>query len=461
MQISASKLGPLENPQWSPKNLNVIAGPNGSGKTYLAHAIYLLLKGLSRSIRLSEKQISPVLEDLAQLLVDDHIVELGGQELIELVKELIERRASASTRQLESFLNAGDGEAQLGLQLTLDESTVEESLFKMHRRIGVQVKARSGDFNCNLEVDSSKRSATFTISRVENSTNDESENRLSAPDTRTISQNIKFLLEMAFSRSNPVPYILSAERTGISLFQQDIDFGRSRMVEEFRIEGEQALDGVDRSIWSPAIEDNFNTFRSLNRWRKSNSFLAAHHPEVLELFDRMVSGRFVEIDGAFKFAPEGAEGPIPMTSTSSTVRALFELGEFLRYRAQKGQWLIIDEPELNLHPQNQVLMGRLLAALSNAGLKILVTTHSDYIVRELSILVMLSQKDQSALPTGYIHDFVLSPEDVRVDYTEFEGDLQRSKLRSVEVTAEDGISTPFFDDAIRQQNDVFEEVMWG
>lgn len=50
---------------------------------------------------------------------------------------------------------------------------------------------------------------------------------------------------------------------------------------------------------------------------------------------------------------------------------------------------------------------------------------------------------------------------MRVEYTEFEGDLQRSKLRSVEVTAEDGIATPFFDDAIRQQNDVFEEVMWG
>ncbi|WP_413442494.1 hypothetical protein [Corynebacterium glutamicum] len=37
-------------------------------------------------------------------------------------------------------------------------------------------------------------------------------------------------------------------------------------------------------------------------------------------------------------------------------------------------------------------MGRLLAALSHAGLKILATTPSDYIVRELSILVILSQK---------------------------------------------------------------------
>ncbi|WP_173673682.1 AAA family ATPase [Corynebacterium glutamicum] len=117
-----------------------------------------------------------------------------------------------------------------------------------------------------------------------------------------------------------------------------------------------------------------------------------HHPEILELFDRMVSGRFVEIDGAFKLAPDGAESHTPMTSTFSTVRVLFESGEFLRHRAQEDQWLIIDEPELNLHPQNQVLMGRLLAALSHEGLKILATTPSDYIVRELSILVILSQK---------------------------------------------------------------------
>lgn len=461
MQISASKLGPLENPQWSPKNLNVIAGPNGSGKTYLAHAIYLMLKGLSRNQRLPTIETSSALNELAQKFVEEKFVNLSGDELVQLVNDQIEKSSLVSTLPLMNFLNNGVQETQYPLKISMDESEIEFALFERDQPNGSKFSLIAWNLPCVLDIFPGDRRATFRPNQSEKSSNESIDRDSAELDVDQISYNIGILLEVAFNRSHPAPYILSAERTGISIFQQDIDFGRSRMVEEFRIQGEHALDGVDRSIWSPAIEDNFNAFRNLNRGRENSSFLVERHPEILELFDRMVSGKFVEIDGAFKFAPDGAEGPIPMTSTSSTVRALFELGEFLRHRAQKGQWLIIDEPELNLHPQNQVLMGRLLAALSNAGLKILVTTHSDYIVRELSILVMLSQKDQSALPTGYIQDFVLSPEDVRVDYTEFEGDLQRSKLRSVEVTAEDGISTPFFDDTIRQQNDVFEEVMWG
>lgn len=461
MQISASKLGPLENPQWSPKNLNVIAGPNGSGKTYLAHAIYLMLKGLSRNSRRSDIGTSSVLNDLAQRLIDNNAVELNKTDLILLVKSLMEQRSLASGLPFMNYLNSSASKDDFPLQISMDESTIETILFKQDREFGSNYSFNGWNLPCVLRISSNNRSAILELSGPATNYEAVDEEHFVEFAVSQVNQNIGVLLEMAFTSANPAPYILSAERTGISLFQQDIDFGRSRMVEEFRIEGEQALDGVDRSIWSPAIEDNFNAFRNLNRGRQNSSFLVEQHPEILALFDRMVSGRFVEIDGAFKFAPDGAEGPIPMTSTSSTVRALFELGEFLRHRAQKGQWLIIDEPELNLHPQNQVLMGRLLAALSNAGLKILVTTHSDYIVRELSILVMLNQKDESALPAGYTPNFVLSPENVRVDYTEFEGDLQRSKLRSVEVTAEDGISTPFFDDAIRQQNDVFEEVMWG
>lgn len=52
--------------------------------------------------------------------------------------------------------------------------------------------------------------------------------------------------------------------------------------------------------------------------------------------------------------------------------------------------LIIDEPELNLHPDNQRKMAGLLARLVNCGVKVLVTTHSDYLIRELNNRVMLN-----------------------------------------------------------------------
>jgi predicted ATPase len=44
---------------------------------------------------------------------------------------------------------------------------------------------------------------------------------------------------------------------------------------------------------------------------------------------------------------------------------------------------MVDEPELNLHPENQRRVARLFARLINLGIKVFITTHSDYIVKEL------------------------------------------------------------------------------
>lgn len=63
-----------------------------------------------------------------------------------------------------------------------------------------------------------------------------------------------------------------------------------------------------------------------------------------------------------------------------------------------NSFLIIDVPELNLHPQNQIRMAELLVRTSNYGVKIIITTHSDYIVKEINNRTMASQvKDQDVL----------------------------------------------------------------
>ncbi|MCL2147619.1 MAG: ATP-binding protein, partial [Synergistaceae bacterium] len=57
---------------------------------------------------------------------------------------------------------------------------------------------------------------------------------------------------------------------------------------------------------------------------------------------------------------------------------------------------MIDEPELNLHPANQRRMARLLARLVNAGVKVFITTHSDYILKEFNTLIMLKRDVKAA-----------------------------------------------------------------
>ncbi len=76
-----------------------------------------------------------------------------------------------------------------------------------------------------------------------------------------------------------------------------------------------------------------------------------------------------------------------MNMVSSMVKELAPLALYLSYSAQAGEWLIIDEPELNLHPEAQVKLTELLAMLVNADLSLLLTTHSPYFVDHLMNLM--------------------------------------------------------------------------
>ncbi|MDJ0549306.1 MAG: AAA family ATPase, partial [Microcystis sp. M49637_WE12] len=52
-----------------------------------------------------------------------------------------------------------------------------------------------------------------------------------------------------------------------------------------------------------------------------------------------------------------------------------------------GDFLVIDEPEMNLHPESQVKLLESLAILVNLGVRILLTTHSPYLMAHLNNIV--------------------------------------------------------------------------
>ncbi len=80
-----------------------------------------------------------------------------------------------------------------------------------------------------------------------------------------------------------------------------------------------------------------------------------------------------------------------MHAASSLVRALAGLDVYLRYWAQPGDLLIIDEPEMNAHPDAQLRIIELLATLVNQGVRVVVTTHSPYVLDHLGTLVEASR----------------------------------------------------------------------
>jgi AAA15 family ATPase/GTPase len=93
---------------------------------------------------------------------------------------------------------------------------------------------------------------------------------------------------------------------------------------------------------------------------------------------------------------KGVALDIPIVS--SMVKELSPIVLYLRYLALEGDWLIIDEPEMNLHPEAQTKLIEVLAMLVNAGIHVLITSHTPYMVDHLVNLVTAARhQDQESV----------------------------------------------------------------
>jgi hypothetical protein len=89
----------------------------------------------------------------------------------------------------------------------------------------------------------------------------------------------------------------------------------------------------------------------------------------------------------FRYHPKEIEEDIRLPRASSMVSELAPLVLLIRGIIRPGDTLIIEEPESHLPPASQVKMAVTLARLVRAGVQVLVTTHSDWLLQEIGHLM--------------------------------------------------------------------------
>ena len=273
-------------------------------------------------------------------------------------------------------------------------------------------------------------------------------------------------LQFLFPELPSVPFILSSERFGISLFYRELDFTKNRLVDLL-----QQLDGHKRgsksfpflfldqaaSRYALPIKDNIDYTRSIPDLRDAKSEL--YDDKLFDSIKDMMNGYYGNSGDDIRFVSKargkGRSFNLPLHLASSSARGLSDLYFFLRHVAKKGHLLIIDEPESHLDTANQRLLARLLARSVRAGLKVLVTTHSDYLIMEFNNLVMLSKpfpdKEALARKLKYSADDFLEADSIRAYVAEGNG-LTRCSVN------EFGIDMPVFDRTIDEINRAANEL---
>jgi hypothetical protein len=467
MHITLKNLGRLQEATIDiNKDLIVLVGPNNTSKTYVAHALYGLYKGFGQNyVDAVRRCVSRGVDDRGRATLPSQIsLEMFEREHLGRITSEI--GISYQKQLADVFAARDDAFAGSSVELALSESlltamrkrTIEQDV---ERTINlsdgvVSVRKRKGSDVWEFE----QLSGTPTPGIA---TDESTKGQMSSLEIAYIHVAMDFLSsgQLGFS----MPFILTAERAAIQLFSKELLVGRALLVESMlgvmeRHHGpslEYALAETLRSSarrYPLAIRDGLFFSEDIARLEKHSSEYA---PFADRLEREMSGGSFrVASAGEMLFRPNSVESEIGLPLASSSVKSLAGLSFYLRHIAKRGNFLIVDEPELNLHPDNQRRVARLLVRLSQSGLRVLISTHSDYVVREINNSIMLSSDRAATLRRRleYGDDEVVAPGKVAAYL------FDRQRARSIEIPAT-GMEVETIDEEINSLNALSQEIYFS
>ena len=107
--------------------------------------------------------------------------------------------------------------------------------------------------------------------------------------------------------------------------------------------------------------------------------------QAIRLIEKMLSGHLVRINGRF-YLMRHAQEPLELNLIAEGFKRIGTLGLLLGNGAvHAGTTLFWDEPEMNINTSHLPLLVNIMMALGRAGVQVVLTTHSLFLLRELTI----------------------------------------------------------------------------
>ena len=414
VEISVRNFGPIAEADLDLRPLTVFVGPSNTGKTYLSVLIYALHRVFEEFSAFPSLHILPLLAN--GLKYDDS----AGEELSKVFKKLSgEQRLKYSNlpKQVRDQI-------QYSLKdLEIYGSDLEKELKRCFDLNSVSGLMRSpGSQNDETIVSLIVREASQDLwhFRVETSESgviadgEINEKAIISPQDRApLKVNIDFrertfALTLESQGSIGKPYYLPAARSGIM---------QSHRVIASSLVARSTRAGLEPFPEVPTLSGVVADFMQqiiLYGERKRPDDEMNRIADTLE--SNVLAGQIIMKPSAtgypeFLYRPQLTGQDIRLTRSSSMVSELAPLVLFIYGLVRPGDTLIIEEPEAHLHPGAQAQMAATIARLVRAGVRVLVTTHSDFMLQEIGNLMrvgMLKEKDALKKETN---DWLL-PEEV-------------------------------------------------
>ena len=189
-------------------------------------------------------------------------------------------------------------------------------------------------------------------------------------------------------------YYLPADRTGVMHAHNVVV---SALIESAAMTGLRpaARSPMLSGVLADFLEQLINFHRRPYRRRKSRKDDGSMIEQAILGGSILVNPSEITGYPNFTYRPDGWKKEIPLMNASSMVSELAPVVLYLRHVVRRDNVLIVEEPESHLHPAMQVEFTRQLAALVDAGIRVIVTTHSEWVLEELANIVQRSKIPKS------------------------------------------------------------------
>lgn len=388
MIIKFSNLGAIKETELDLRPLTVIIGPNNSNKTYIAYSVYGLFKQYHQGyyfgyLDLLADRVKPDRENIHSLKLDEDIV----TNLIRTYTGLVVN----FEKELEAFFQDSSGQLFAHTKFVIELLPAEISLALSR----IEKLYVAGLYNVKISLQEDILKLNFNAYKSE---------RESFVDPQYVLVDLLHHLRNAIQQILfASPFLLPVERTAFILTYKALANRRYKLLKEARrgLFGNQETqrrqvellkEQGDISYPQP-VEDFLDFLTDIEfqsevvKDRNDEFFTLATIIEECVQSSNETNLTLTKFGGKEIKVSIKKELEIDLYNASSSIKQLASLLLYLRYRAKKNDLLIIDEPETGLHPEAQVKLLEALAILVNLGVKVLLTTHSPYLMAHLNNLI--------------------------------------------------------------------------
>lgn len=414
MKIEIKNLGPISKFNFDvDKDLHLIYGKNSVGKSYAIYCVYILLKKFNesqarvfyRNLNLDSITFKSSLNDLYNKL--KNIAEENKWKRVEIGSELSELLTSMfnemfSDEITDSFNNTFSSLGTLKNtysnkkpEITISNNGISGSFFidKSNR-----FQAKSFFFDTSFEIIKEKRVKTpiLYLGNLDWAFGE-------MGSDADLGNKMMYLLDI-FKRQIQIDniYFLPSSRSGLYLALSSF----APIIAELSKHRFQLKSKIELPSISEPISDYFIPLANANSKKTTKEF-----DSIIKQLEEDILQGSVLVDNENKrilFQPKDSSLKLDLSASSSMVSEIAPIVTYFKHiinipqngkiitsvRGKTPKSIIfIEEPEAHLHPEIQVRLMEIFAELTKHNMKVVITSHSNYMFNKLVNMILAKKVD--------------------------------------------------------------------